>query len=263
MENPPLPTIAQNMFEQYPLSSFCSTIRFVRNLLMIFVACAAIAQNSPENGKKAEQNPPVKVNILNVCTPSADDQQELKAALGRLPKAPAFATDYEISRGVSTVEEGKSAKYVRLRRDLKSDSPLSTVQYSLSVDRESTIETLVFRGRDVKDLLALSIEDKLSTEASKPATVVQSDTPASRIRVERVGKTTLALSRCHNVDQSQYEPIFAQASSVLSDYRRLLKPRTMLSSDIAWLTSSSSSEVHKNSSGEKSSASGSNSSTPH
>jgi hypothetical protein len=251
----------------FMLSSFCSTIRFVLRLALILLAsCFLLAQGPQDTAKKSDQTPPVKVNILNVCTPTADDQKELKAALGRLPKTVSFATDYEISRGVATTEEGKTAKYVRLRRDLKSDSPLVTIQYSLSLDPESTIETLVFRGRDVKDLLALSIEDSLSTSVSKPATVIQSDTPASRIRDERVGKTTLALTRCENVDQSQYEPIFAQASAVLADYRRILKLRTMLASDIAWLDSasgSSSSSTQKSSaSPAKSATSSSNHDTP-
>jgi hypothetical protein len=197
----------------------------------------AVGQNPQETPKKPDQGPPVKVNILNVCTPRAEEQQELRSALARLPKVPAFSADYEISRGVSTVDEGSSARYVRLRREFKSDSPLSTVQYSLSSDPENTIETLVFRGRDVKDLLALSIEDKLSTAVSKPSAVIQSDTPASRMRVERAGKTTVGLARCEGVDQSQYEPIFRQASEVLAEYRRLLKLRTTLASDISWLSS--------------------------
>jgi hypothetical protein len=221
--------------------TFCSTMRFVRQIVPIFFFCAIVfAQGSPDSTKKSEQNPPVKVNILNVCTPSAEDQRELKAALAHPPKAPIFATDYEISRGVSTVQPGSSARYVRLRRDFKSDSPLATIQYSLSTDPESTVETLVFRGRDVKDLLALSIEDNLSTSASKPAAVIASDTPASRVRVERLGKSTVALARCEKVDQSEYEPIFAQASSVLAEYRRVLKLQTLLANDVAWLNSSSS-----------------------
>lgn len=211
----------------------------MRVILSIFLICSAgFPQGSQENAKKADQNPPVKVNVLNVCTPSPEDQEGLKTALARLPKAPGFATDYEASRGISTIEEGKSAKYVRLRRDFKNDSPLATVQYSLSSDPENTIETLVFRGRDVKDLLALSIEDKLSTSVSKPSVVIQSDTPASRVRVERSGKTTLSLARCEGMDQSQYEPIFAQASATLAEYRRLLRLRTMLASDVSWLSSS-------------------------
>lgn len=167
----------------------------------------------------------------------------MKSALARLPKAPVFVTDYEISRGVSTVEEGTTAKYIRLRREFKSDSPLQTVHYSMSSDADNTIETLVFRGRDVKDLLALSIEDKLSTSVSKPSAVIQADTPASRLRVERAGKTTVALARCEGVDQSQYQAIFAQASATLADYRRILKLRTMLASDIAWMSSGSQSGI--------------------
>jgi len=213
-------------------------MRFVRQIFPIFVLCAIVfAQDAPDGAKKSEQKPPVKVNILNVCTPSADDQRELRAALARPPKTPSFATDYEISRGVSTVEPGKSAKYVRLRRELKSDSPLTTIQYSLSMDPENTVETLVFRGRDVKDLLALSIEDTLSTSASKPAAVVANETPASRVHLERLGKTTVALVRCEKVDQSQYEPIFTQASLVLANYRRVLRLRTILADDLSWLRS--------------------------
>lgn len=210
-------------------------------LPILFCATVALAQDVQTTPAKPDQSPPVKVNILNVCTPGEEEQQEMRSALARLPKAPAFITDYEISRGVSTLEEGTTAKYVRLRRELKSDSPLQTIQYSLSSDADNTIETLVFRGRDVKDLLALSIEDKLSTSVSKPSTVIQSDTPASRLRVERAGKTTVALARCEKVDQSRYESLFAQASATLAEYRRILKLRTMLASDIAWLGSGSAS----------------------
>ena len=214
-------------------------------LLVVSVSSVVLAQASPASPKRQEQSPAVKVNILNVCTPDAEAQQELKAALSRLPKAPGFSTDYEILRGVSTVEEGKNAKYVRLRRDAKADSPLATIQYSVSVDPANTIETLVFRGRDVKDLLALSIEDKLSTGVSKPSAVIQSDTPASRVRVERAGKTTVGLARCQDVDQAQYEPIFAQASTVLADYRRILKLRSMLASDLSWMNPRSEHEGHE------------------
>ena len=208
-------------------------------LLILLPPALLLGQAAPAPSKSTDQNPPVKINVLNVCTPSADEQQELKQALTKLPKSPAFDTDYEISRGVSTVEADKSAQYVRLRRDMKSGLPLATVQYSLSIDPDSTVETLVFRGRDAKDLLALSIEDKLSTAVSRPSTVIQSDTPASRLRLERAGKTTVALARCEGVDQSHYDPIFAQASSVLADYRRLLKLHTMLARDISWLSSGS------------------------
>jgi hypothetical protein len=204
--------------------------------MILGVSCIAGGESMQEAEKKSEQTPPVKVNLVNVCTPSVDEQQQLKFTLARLPKSPTFVTDYEISRGVSTLEEGRTAKYVRLRREFKSDSPLATIQYSLSSDPESTIETLVFRAREPKDILALSIEDRLSTSVSKPSIVIQSDTPASRLRLERAGKSTLALARCEGVDQSQYESIFAQASAVLAGYRRMLRLRSVLASDVAWLT---------------------------
>lgn len=216
----------------------------MRTILFILVATSLIAQ-TPVTGKRSEQEPPVKVNILNVCTPDSDAQKELSNAMSRLPKMPAFTTDYEISRGVSSIDEGKIAKYVRFRRDVKGDSPLATIQYSLSADPANTVETLVFRGKDMKDLLALSIEDKLSTSASKPSAVVASDTPATRIRVERAGKTTLGLARCQDVDQTTYDPLFGQASAVLANYRRVLKLRTMLVSDLAWLTPRSEPQGHE------------------
>ncbi|HWC17006.1 MAG TPA: hypothetical protein VG498_08315 [Terriglobales bacterium] len=208
-------------------------------LLIVWTSFVALGQSTPNAAKNTEQNPPVKVNVLNVCTPSVNEQQELSQALAIVPKSPAFDSDYEVSRGVSTIETARSARYVRLRRELRSDSPLVTIQYSLSADPENTVETVVFRGREAKDLLALSIEDRLSTAVSKPATVIQSETPASRVRLERAGKTTIALARCEGIDQSRYEPIFAQASSVFADYRRILKLRTMLASEIAWLSSGS------------------------
>jgi hypothetical protein len=87
-------------------------------LLILSTSSFLLGQNPPPTAKHPEQNPPVKINILNVCTPDAATQQELKAALSRLPKAPNFAIDYEISRGVSTTADGKTARYVWLRRDL-------------------------------------------------------------------------------------------------------------------------------------------------
>lgn len=209
----------------------------MRLIFTVFLSLTAALGQAAQEAPRSEQNPPVKVNVLNVCTPSAGEQQELRTALGRLPKTPSFAADYEVSRGVSTLAEGKSAKYIRVRRDVAGGSPLATIQYSLSSDPENTIETLVFSGRDAKDLLALSIEDKLSTAVSRPATVVQSNTPASHLSLERAGKTTVALARCEAVDQAQYEPIFAQASSILANYRHVLRLRSLLASDIVWLNS--------------------------
>jgi hypothetical protein len=210
----------------------CTYNRQVRAATIIVLALVASAAAQTEN---PQQNPPVKVNVLNVCTPTAEQQQEIKTALARLPKAAAFDADYEIARGVSTLENAGTARYVRLRRDFKAEAPLATVQYSLSSDHQSTAETLVFRGRNVKDLLLLSIEDKLSTSVSKPSVIVESDTPASRVSVERFGKTTVTLARCQGVDQSAYEPLFKDASTSFAEYRRALNLRSLLASDLTWL----------------------------
>ena len=43
--------------------------------------------------------------MLNVCTPSAEDQKEITAALGRVPKQPLFSQDFEVDRGRSTLDE--------------------------------------------------------------------------------------------------------------------------------------------------------------
>lgn len=208
----------------------------MRFLSFILLFCPALLAG--QTAESPQQNPPLHVNVLNVCTPGADEQQQLKAALERLPKTPVFAPDFEISRGESTLENAVKSKYVRLRREFQPEAPLLTVQYALSADPKDTQETLVFKGRDVKDLLQLSIEDKLSTETSKPAQVIESDTPATRVSIQRFGKTTLTLARCQGADQSAYDPIFAKASSVLADYRRLLKLRSALATDIAWMAGS-------------------------
>jgi len=51
------------------------------------------------------QQPAVKVNVLNVCQPSADEQKELSAALAKVPGKPVFSTDYEVARGHSTLDQ--------------------------------------------------------------------------------------------------------------------------------------------------------------
>jgi hypothetical protein len=54
------------------------------------------------------------------------------------------------------------------------------------------------------------------------------NTPASRMRLERFGKPSVALARCQETaagpapNQSIYEPLFHSASEVLTNYRALL-----------------------------------------
>lgn len=177
----------------------------------------------------------MRLNYVNACAPSEEEHAALKSALAKVGGKPAFADDFEISRGRTTVKEGPS-KFVRLRRDFAPESQLLTAQYSMSTDEKNTIETLVLRLRDPKEFHELSIEDRVSVDAASPATVLAANTPAARIRLERLGKSSVTLSRCTGADQSAYEPLFKQASEIMANYRGALGLRSSFRSDLAWLS---------------------------
>ena len=167
--------------------------------------------------------------MLNVCSPSPAEQQEIASALARVPKQPLFAADFEIDRGRSSLDVGPGflqpgsgsqmssdpgvANWVRIRREFSVQALFSTVQYSFSSDPKNMVETLVFRVRDPKDLMQVSIEDSASAVTS-PATMLPTSTPASRVKLERFGKSSVVLARCLGTeagpapDQSAYEPLF-------------------------------------------------------
>ncbi len=204
--------------------------------------------------------PKVKVNVLNVCTPSADEQKEIASALARIPKQPLFATDFEVSRGRSTLTDLPSfmpagqtahvsgepsvASYVRIRREFSVQALFSSVQYSFSNDGHTMVETLVLHVRDPKDLIMVSLEDSASAVTSADA-MLTTNTPASRIRLERFGKSSVALARCSATeggpapDQSAYEPLFRSASDMLSNYRRLLGVSLIVPEELAKITGES------------------------
>jgi hypothetical protein len=206
------------------------------------------------------QQPQVKVNMLNVCTPSPDDQKEIATALGRIPKQPVFAPDFEVDRGRSTLDEtpdflktGNNTQlssepsisdWVRIRREFPAQTPFSTVQYSFSVDGKNMSETVTFRLRDPKDLMQVSIEDSASAVTS-PATMLTTNTPASRIRLERFGKSSIVLARCPAVegspapDQRAYEPLFQNATGIVSTYRGLLGARHTIPDELARVAATS------------------------
>jgi hypothetical protein len=116
------------------------------------------------------------------------------------------------------------------------------VQYSFSDDGQTMVETLVLHVRDPKDLIQVSMEDSASA-ISSVATMVAANTPASRIRLERFGKSSVALARCAGADngappdQSAYEPLFRSASEVLADYRRQLGVRRTVPAELAQIPS--------------------------
>jgi len=194
----------------------------------------------------AQQPPQVKVNVLNVCSPSPEEQKEISSALARVPKQPLFSQDFEVARGRSSLAEGAGflqagqsaqlsdepsvARWVRLRREFAVQAVFSTVQYSFSHDGKNMIETLVLHVRDPKDLVQLSIEDSASAVTS-PATMLGAASPASRIKLERFGKPSVVLARCSgsegapSPDQNAYEPLFASASAILTSYRDSLNAR--------------------------------------
>jgi hypothetical protein len=212
------------------------------------------------------QQPQVKVSVLNVCAPSADEQKELSSALAQIPGKPAFAADYEVDRGHSTLDPNtpipgmqslptapsgavSAADWVRVRREFPDAALFSNVQYSFSVDAQNMVETLVFRVREPKpksdDLLQVSIEDSASAVASATA-MLSSSTPVSRVKLERFGKPSVALARCTGAegnpatDQSAYEPIFHAASVVMGRYRAALGAPKMVPDELAHLRAGNS-----------------------
>jgi hypothetical protein len=203
--------------------------------------------------------PQVKVNMLNVCAPSAGDQREIASALASIPKRPPFSADFEVDRGRSVLDQSANplaaggaapaassgevttADFVRLRHDFSAGVFLN-VQYSFSRDKQQMVETLVFRVRDPKDLMQISIEDSASSVTPVTA-MLSSGTPASRIKLERFGKSSIVLARCQGTteaaapDQSKYEPLFASASTALVDYRGVLGAKTLVPEELARIAS--------------------------
>lgn len=202
--------------------------------------------------------------MLNVCTPSADEQKEIAAALSRIPKQPLFGADFEVSRGRSTLtdlpsfmpvdqrghvsDEPSVARYVRIRREFSVQALFSTVQYSFSDDGHNMVETLVLHVREPKDLTMVSLEDSASSVASSAA-MLTANTPASRVRLERFGKSSVALARCSASengpppDQSAYEPLFRSASDMLANYRGLLSVKTIVPEELSKIGGASKAKV--------------------
>jgi len=203
-------------------------------VLVAGAACAA-QQETPTPTPPQPEKPQVKVNYLNVCTPGKEEQEIIHGALAAAQVKPVFSTDFEISRGRTTLKDAPDSKYVRLRRDFAPDSPLLTAQFSISTDSTNTIEILVLRARDPKDFLELVMEDRVSAGAAAPVAVLSVDTPATRVRIERLNKSSAVLTRCPETDQSAYDPVFHEASEIMAKYRASLGLRTAFRSDIAWL----------------------------
>lgn len=201
-----------------------------------------------------EKAPPVRVNVLNVCTPSQAEQKEIADALTRVPAKPRWGTDFEVARGRTTLSQdaaaaltgkrnassaaGPTSDWVRIRRELSATSAFLNALYSFSVDKEHMVETLVFAVRDPKDLLQVSLSETVAAVTS-PAVALAAGTPPDHIRLERFGKPSVVLARCAGgpdaprVDQSAYEPLFRQAAAILSTYRGALGARRTVPEELA------------------------------
>jgi hypothetical protein len=241
-------------FIEFPGSSFSAVTgsphlqsAAVKPLSLLLISGALVGVALAQEAAPTKPAPPqVRVNYLNVCSPSDSEKAEISAALDRLPAKPRFAIDFEIARGRSSASEGavtagqnakmsedkaSVSRWVRVRKEFPDGSPFSNVQYSFSVAEDKAAETLIFRLRDVKELLQVSISNS-TTALANPAQVVAAKTPADRIRLERFGKSSLVLARCKESDQSAYEPLFSKASSLLNQYRELLGAKRVVPQDL-------------------------------
>ena len=240
-----LPDYPITQFLKYNLSVLRQSLKLLALLFVVALTAACYAQQA--NGEQPSSQ--IKINYLNVCAPSDTEKQELTSALDRLPSRIHFAPDFEVSRGRTTMTEAPAglnsllgdsqlvnqdkgpSNWVRIRREFPAESPFVSVQYSMSVDAGGVVETLVFRSREAKDVIQILLEDTVSS-TSDPAQVLKSDTPVDRVRIERYGKSSVALARCPTADQHAYDPLFQEASTILSRYRAALSVRTTVPSDL-------------------------------
>lgn len=215
-------------------------------LVAVLVTAAGAQQAAPAEGK-----PKFQVNFLNSCRPSPADVDEMLRALAQLKERPAFSADFEISRGVTTLseEEARAAgapagsgerpsAWVRVRHEFAPKALLTDAQYSLSVDGSAVSEVLALHLRDPKQVLQVLISDTVTGTAEQ---VLRLPTPPDRIRVERFGRSSLVLARCGGMDQSAYEPVFAQARDILDHYRRAMAVQKIVPGELSRLPQESKS----------------------
>jgi hypothetical protein len=216
--------------------------------IAIAIAALSVALSVAAQEQPAPKQPEVRVNYINVCTPSEADQKEMAAALESISAKPAFVADFEVSRGRTTITQASPldpdtaaatpekpivSKWVRIRRELGAGQ-FSNAQYSFSTDDKDMMEMLVFRARELKGVLQISLQDTVT--AGTPEAVLASNTPVDRIRIERNGKASIVLTRCAGADQSKYEPLFRTGSDLLAKYRAALGVQQTVPLDLARVT---------------------------
>jgi hypothetical protein len=221
-------------------------VRTPYTALLVLLAVSAFPQDQPQATPAPPQpggQPQIKITYLNVCTPSDDEKKELTDALGRIPLKPPLANDYEVARGHSSMSSGELAAklaggnlppstWVRMRHEF-SGGYFANAQYSMTRDENGIGETLVFRVRDPKDLMQVVFTDTVTT--TDPAAVLAVDTPPTRIKLERFGKSSVGLTRCPGADQSAYQGLFQSAARITSAYRDVLGARKTVPAEFARL----------------------------
>jgi hypothetical protein len=221
----------------------------IRSLLFIFVlinfSLAQQPEKSPSSSEiqkleaqKKDDKTQIRLNVLHVCSPDEAEKQVLSSALTKVPHTFNFSQDFELIRGVATMKDSKPSRYLRLRRELAGEGALANVLYSISTDNLETTETLVLKTRDIKELISLSFDVIVTASSTTPASLLTVDSPPTRIRVERSGKNAVVLARCESGGQEAYDPLFHQASSLMSQLRSALGLRGVFKNDIAWLSAS-------------------------
>jgi hypothetical protein len=202
----------------------------------------------------------VKVHVLNACTPSREEPKEIAATLAKLLKLPIFTPDFEVARwrlalwDDNVIRDGGNASMsgqpatatgVRMRRDFSHASVFSNVQYSFSTGSEDMIGTPVLDVRDPHDSAQLSLEDSAVGMTSAAAIVGSATLRVTRIRLERFEKPSVARARGmasesgRLPDQSAYEQLFRDASSVMDRYHTLLQARQTVPEELAKVASAS------------------------
>jgi hypothetical protein len=177
-----------------------------------------------------QTGPPIKINILNVCAPSTADQKDIAAALERIPRQPRFAADFEVARGHTTLNH-KASDWVRIRRDMAPGGPFTAAQFVYTREGQTSRETSVFFSGETKGVTQIAIEDSV-TSPVQPAVLLTSNTPASRISLERANKPHIVLARCPDADQSAMEPLFQAASQVIEIYRGASGAREIVPAEV-------------------------------
>jgi hypothetical protein len=215
------------------------------------LAATALAQEAASTSAGAQ--PQIQVNFLNTCRPAAADLEEMGRALARVKETPKFSSDFEISRGITTLTEAEAraagvpdsggalpSAWVRIRREFPDKAPLTDVQYSLSAEAGSASESLALHMRDSREVLQILLSDVVTGSALQ---VVKVDTPPERIRIERFGKPSIVLARCGGIDQSAYEPLFHTAGEIFQRYRAAMAVKTVVPVELSHLPAAQESKI--------------------